>query len=123
MAPGRFKRYLQARRRHVAAGVLVAGCAIGFILYLAAPAPQNDIADQTNQTKQYLREMETYGGKANVMASQIREWFDGLWQGKTLGITVAVLSALLAVVVFLALIPLPTTADPNHRGRPGDRDL
>ncbi len=107
MTTGGVKHYLQVRRRALASGILLAGAAAGILLYLTASPPTGDLlSDQANQSKQYLREMETYGGTANVLASQIREWFDGLWQGPTLGITVACLSAVLALVVFLALTPL-----------------
>ncbi len=106
------KRRLQARRRHVAAAILLVGCAVGLVIYLTASTPADDfLADQANQSNQYQREMETYGGTANLLATQLREWFDGLWQGPTLGITVACLSALLAGIVFLALTPLPSNRD------------
>ncbi len=107
MPLGNLKHQLQARRRAVAAGILLAGFGAGVFLYLAASSPDDLLGDQAELSKQYLRQMEVYGGKANVVASEIREWFDGLWQGKTLGITVACLSAVLALAVFLALTPLP----------------
>ncbi len=103
-----WKPHLQARRGALAAAILLAGLGAGLVIYLTAPAPSEDIlGDQAEQSKQYLREVETYGGTANVVASQMREWFDSLWQGPRLGITVACVSALLAGVVFLALTPLP----------------
>ncbi len=40
-------------------------------------------------SKQYLRSMELYGGKANVLADQFRRWFVGLWQGKSLAFIIA----------------------------------
>ena len=40
-------------------------------------------------SKQYLRSMELYGGKANVLADEFRRWFVGLWQGKSLAFIIA----------------------------------
>lgn len=122
MPPGGIKHYLQARRRAVTAGILLAGFATGLVLYLAAPAPDDLLGNQALQSKQYLRQMEVYGGTANVLASEIREWFDGLWHGTTLGITIACLSAFLALVVFLALTPLPPRPDRNGEVRGDDGD-
>ena len=51
--------------------------------------------------------MELYGGKANVMASDMRQWLGTLWHGKRLAGTVAVLSLVAAGVIRFAAIPLP----------------
>jgi hypothetical protein len=40
-------------------------------------------------SKQYLRDLELYGGKANVLMDQFRRWFEGLWQGKSLAFIIA----------------------------------
>ncbi len=85
MAGGGLKKYLQMRRKAVAAAILLAGLATGLFLYLTASVPDDDIlGDQARQSKQYLRQLQEYGGTANVLASQIREWLAGLWHGKTL---------------------------------------
>lgn len=112
------KRYLQERRKAVAAGILLAGCASGLALYLTASSPDDDpLADERDESKQYLREIEVYGGTANVVASEIREWFEGLWHGRALGITVSCLSALLGLAVFVGLTPLPPRDDASSRAR------
>ncbi len=114
----RIRSRLQARRRQIGIAIFLAGCAAGSIIYSTASPPTPDIlAEQATQSKQYQREMETYGGAANELASQFREWFDGLWEGPTLGITIACLSALLAGVVFLALTPIPGPLD-RDEGHP-----
>jgi hypothetical protein len=116
---GGLKEYLQTRRRAVAVAILLAGLATGLFLYLTASVPDDDIlGDQARQSKQYLRQLQEYGGTANVLASQIREWLAGLWHGRTLGTTVACLAAVLALAVFLALTPLPPR--PDRSGRGGD---
>ena len=40
-------------------------------------------------SKQYQRGLELYGGKANLLVDQFRRWFGGLWQGKSLAIIIA----------------------------------
>ena len=37
-----------------------------------------------------------YGGTANLLATEIREWLAGLWHGKRLAYTIATLSILIA---------------------------
>jgi hypothetical protein len=43
-------------------------------------------------SKDYLRNMELYGGKANVLADKLRRLFLGLWQGKSLAIIIGSVS-------------------------------
>ncbi len=113
------KQYLQARRKAISAAILIAGTAAGLFLYLTAPLPDDAARQEMEASKEYQRQLEMYGGTANVLALEIREWFDGLWHGPTLGITVVCLSALLALVVYLALIPLPPLPDGSREG-PGE---
>jgi ABC-type phosphate/phosphonate transport system permease subunit len=49
-------------------------------------------------TKRYLRDLELFGGKGNVMATEFSLWWQGLWQGRNLAFTVAFLTVLLALV-------------------------
>ena len=53
-------------------------------------------------SKKYLRDMELYGGKANVLADDFRRWFVGLWHGKSLAFTVASITILISVGFFYA---------------------
>lgn len=106
---------LQARRKAIAAGIVLAGCAAGLVIYLTAgPPPENPLGYRPEDTKRYLREMERYGGKANVVASEIREWFVGLWHGRSLAFTVATLSVLLALAFLFAMTPLPPMEGPGE---------
>ena len=57
---------------------------------------------QPEETKQYLRTLELYGGKANVMATELREWVGSLWHGRRLAYTVGCASVLLAGAFWLA---------------------
>jgi hypothetical protein len=107
--------FLQARRKLVAAGTLFAGFAVALVIYMTAtPPPDNPLGYRPEDSKKYLREMELYGGKANVLAGEFRQWFEGLWHGRSLAFTVAVLSVLLALVISIASTPLPGDTDPTE---------
>jgi hypothetical protein len=112
--------FITARRKAVAAGILLAGFAAALLIYFTAAPPSDLLGERLEDSKRYLRQMEIYGGKANVLASEIRERFAGLWHGRALAFTVAGLSVLLAFAVFAALSPLPPTVDPGATVR-GDQ--
>ena len=46
--------------------------------------------------KMYTRNLELYGGKQLVAAHEFVRWFDGLWEGRSLAGTIAVLSIVIA---------------------------
>jgi hypothetical protein len=59
-------------------------------------------------SKKYLRDLELYGGKANVMMDELRRWFIGLWHGKSLAFTVACITIFVSFGVFYAANHLPS---------------
>lgn len=73
-----------------------------------ATAPgANPLGYDPEDTKQYLRQMEVYGGTANVLASEFRIWFASLWHGERLAFTVAVLTLLAAWAFWFFSRPAP----------------
>ena len=99
-----------ARRRFIAIVILVVGFGSALLIYATAtPTPANPLGYEPESSKQYLREMEVYGGKANVLASQLRQWFESLWHGKRLAITVVFLTLVLLLLYLIASTPLPPT--------------
>ena len=52
-------------------------------------------------SKQYLRSLELYGGKASVLAEEFRLWFAGLWRGRRLAYTLGCITTLVSLVIFL----------------------
>jgi hypothetical protein len=92
----------------VAAGMLAAGLTAAVAIYLTAAEPEtNPLVDQIENSKIYRRSLELYGGKANLLAEDFSNWFSSLWHGKTLGITVAVLSVVGAALYYFIASPLP----------------
>ena len=73
-------------------------------------------------SKQYLRGLELYGGKANVLMDQFRRWFIGLWHGKSLAFTVAFIAIFISLGFVFFAITSPSdlksdTLDENNRIR------
>ena len=53
-------------------------------------------------SRTYRRDLELYGGKAAVIADDFSRWFVGLWHGKSLAFTVAVISIFISLGFFFA---------------------
>jgi len=62
-----------------------------------------------HESKAYRHDLERFGGKAAVMADELNRWFAGLWQGKRLACTLAVLSTGAALAFFWAARRLSRT--------------
>jgi len=110
---------LRERQTAVAAGIVLVGLVAAAVIYVTAGSGASPGGERPEDSKQYLRQMEVYGGTANVLASQAREWFAALWRGRTLAFTVAALSVLLAAVAFIALTPLASRTDSSGRAEQG----
>jgi hypothetical protein len=108
------------RQAVVAAGIVLVGLVAATIIYGTAGSAANRAGERPEDSKQYLRQMEVYGGTANVLASQVRELFAGLWRGRTLAFTVASLSVILAAAAFIALTPLPSRTESSGGPESGD---
>jgi hypothetical protein len=59
-------------------------------------------------TKIYKHDLEVYGGKAAVLADDFRRWFNGLWHGKSLAFTIAVITIFISFVGFFTARHLPS---------------
>jgi hypothetical protein len=105
----------QARVRAGTRAILVLGFAAAVVIYLTAqPPPANPLGYDPLDTKRYLHDLEVYGGKANVIAAEFRDWFDSLWHGRRLAFTVAALALIAAFAFKFFATPLPP--DPDATG-------
>lgn len=114
-----------ASLRRVTRALLAVGFGSAIVIYLVAGDPSaNPLGYDPLDTKKYLHDLEVYGGKANVLAAQFREWFVELWQGKNLAFTVAVLTVLLVLAVrfFATLPPSADAGDTLDPTSPDGRD-
>jgi hypothetical protein len=85
-----------AKLRFLSSAVLVAGLLLAVVINIRAGQVADNPLGDPDDSKQYLRQMELYGGKANVVASDVRQWFGSLWHGKSLAFTVGFLALVLA---------------------------
>ncbi len=86
-----------ARIRLIAGGILAGGLGAALAIYLtAAPGSANPLGFEPEDSKRYLRDVEVYGGKVNLLATQLRGAWNGLWHGRNLAFTVGGITLLLA---------------------------
>src|SRR5262249_15294944 len=98
------------RLRFVAAVILIAGLAGAVWIYVSAVPPEDALGDDPMLSKQYRRDLELYGGKANVLAVQLMGWFESLWHGTRLAYTIACVAVLLAGLLWFAAVASETLA-------------
>src|SRR5262252_9418119 len=59
-----------------------------------------------NESKAYMRDLQRYGGKMAVIFDDIGRWWDGLWHGKSLALTVAFLSVLASLALYFVALAI-----------------
>jgi len=92
------------RLRFAAAAILIVGLTGAIWIYASAAPPTDDPLGNFEQSRQYLHELELYGGKMNVLAVQLTRWFESLWRGTRLAYTVACATVLVAGAFWLAAV-------------------
>jgi hypothetical protein len=110
-----WRRLERRTRLDLARGILLVGFTSAVAVYLTAGKPgAGPLGDPLEDSKVFRRTMEMYGGKANLVASEMLESFKSLWHGKPLAFTLAILT--LAVVGGFLLIT--EERRPNEPGPP-----
>jgi hypothetical protein len=126
---------LKKRLRLSCLVILVAGLCSAMLIYLLAEDVPDDslgyvVANgtvyplSTSDSKKYRREIQRFGGKAALVFDDFNRWFVELWQGKTLAKTVAWISILLSLGIYLFANSLGPDAradspDARERDKPG----
>ncbi|MFN2632945.1 MAG: hypothetical protein ABR610_05965 [Thermoanaerobaculia bacterium] len=116
----------RARKFRIAVrAILAVGLSAAAAIYIAAASRAAHPAGyDPNDSRQYLRQMQVYGGTANVVATDIREWIGSLGHGKRLAATVAVATlALAGIVWFFGASGPGSSGHPGGRGEAADREL
>ena len=97
--------------------LLLLGLGSALVIYLtAAPVVVDPLLGEPLSNKKYLRELRVIGGQGNVLAAEFDDWFGGLWRGRELAGTVAVLTVGLTLAFrFVATHPdsAPAASDEN----------
>ena len=100
------------------AAILLTGLSGAVLIYLhASNVPDNALLDELEYSKGYQHDLELYGGKANVIASEIMKWFNGLWHGKSLAYVVACIALLISGCFFFAAKRLASDSKTGETGR------
>ncbi len=87
----------------IAAAILVVGLVSAVVIYLtAADESENLMIYEFEQSKMYRHDLELYGGKINVLSSELVHWFQGLWHGKSLAFTIAFIAVCISGIVYFA---------------------
>ena len=95
----------ELRIRRVTRWILAAGLTAAAAAWVVAVARPADPLSEQLESKKYLHDLQMYGGTANVLAAQFREWFAGLWSGRNLAYTIAVLTVLTVLVYRFFAVP------------------
>jgi hypothetical protein len=69
-------------------------------------------------TKMYRRDLQRAGGDIMLLFDDISRWFDGLWRGRSLAITVGSITACVSLALFVLA---RMGADPDDESPPGTR--
>jgi hypothetical protein len=87
--------------RWLSYGIFTLGiCSAIFLYVTTSPTPQNPLGYDPFDSKKYLRELEVYGGKINILAVQLRQWFESLWRGRNLAYTIAFFTIMLSSLLW-----------------------
>ncbi len=99
-----------------AAILLLVGLGSAAAIYLTAGEATDAMPGyEPEDSKLYQRNLELYGGKANVLATEFSRRFDGLWHGRSLAGTVA--SITIAVSAAMFFVARTLTSDPHSDKR------
>lgn len=88
------------------------------IWFTAGDLADTTLVDEFRQSKVFRHELEAYGGKLSVVSSELMQWFNGLWHGRTLAWTVACISLVVSGgLFFVARYLLPDEEDHSDDDR------
>ncbi len=92
---------LSSSHRFHLAGTIVAVVGLAVAAWIRATTPDLPVSSVPLQRlKLQEHQLQMIGGRFAVEAARITEWFDGLWVGRTLATTLAVITVVAALVCF-----------------------
>ena len=107
--------------------ILLVGLASAVIIYLTADNDSDNVAGYevvngelypSLPSKKYEHDLEQFGGKSAVFANDVRLWFIGLWHGKSLAVTIVIITIITSGGVFFVAnnLPIDDRSDNKRRG-------
>jgi hypothetical protein len=66
-----------------------------------------------NESKAYMRDLQRYGGRMAVIMDDFTRWWDGLWHGRSLALTVAFLSVVTSLALYFVALGVPEDQPPG----------
>jgi hypothetical protein len=110
---------LETRLYLIAAIVLLGGLGGAIVIYLmAGNTPDLTLIQDFENSKRYRHDLELYGGKWNVLADEFMRWFAGFWHGKSLAFTIACITILVSLGLFVFARYMPHLSyDPESDGQ------
>lgn len=105
-----FERIPLLRNRYFIAGALILMIGLGMSLgiTLTTPAEDTDIEGNSLQviapgdSKTYRHELERFGGKAAVMADDLKRWVISWFEGRRFALLIGIFSGIAALACFRA---------------------
>lgn len=92
---------LHVRIRYCGVAILLVGLVSAALIYLLASDDSSaSRAAEIESGRLYEYNLERIGGMAAVYAARLNRWLAGLWHGRPLAYTVAVLAVALALLCF-----------------------
>ena len=89
---------LPKHRNLITGIILLVGLGSAALIYLTADnGADSGLVNDFKNSKKYMHDLELYGGKANVLANELTNWFAGLWHGTSLAFTVACITIVIAL--------------------------
>ncbi|MGC2424348.1 MAG: hypothetical protein WA666_08365 [Nitrospirota bacterium] len=89
--------------------ILLVGLTGALSIYLSAGGPSDSVPmPGLENSKAYMRDVEIYGGTANVLATEFMQWFDGLWHGQQLAYTIACIAIFISFCFAFVAYRLPS---------------
>ena len=111
----------------IGAGILIFGLLGAVTIYVTAADQEAETLGYefvdgvaypilASESKSYRHDLERFGGKSAILADDVQRWFGGLWHGKRLAWTLALLCTVIALFCLRAARRLPG----DHRPRTSD---
>lgn len=122
------------RKQLYLASAFVFAVGLGSALFIYADARDDDSANAigyemvdgvaypiaARDSKRYRHDLERLGGKAAILADDFSNWLSGLWHGKRLAFSVALISVVVSGLIFMVAKESGSDSGPDAQAGPGD---